>query len=191
MDVRAYKTDLAERLDPSSAEAQAAQLRTLRLERLSPSVLIALFEGIPQLVTIEEPHHAVQFGVQPAAGGFNIDQRHSDGTQILDGAAPNQVTRPLFVPVRQANARVLSIASLRRALFARQNADGMPPQTGGASLAVEVLNPPWRQRFEGTIDHAGGGGTPGFLSSISIAVRVSQPEIKVALQNALQSKVQP
>lgn len=192
MDVRAYKTDLPERLDPSSADAQAAQLRTLRLERLSPSVLIALFEGIPQLVTIEEPHHAVQFGVQPAFGGFNIDQRHADGTQILDGSVPNQVTRPLFVPVRQANARVLSIASLRRALFARQNADNtMPRQTGGASLAVEVLNPPWRQRFEGTIDHAGGGGTPGFHSSISIAVRVTQPEIKVALQSALQSKVRP
>jgi|SRR5579864_3700790 len=192
MDVRAYSADLPERLDPSSPDAQRAQLRTLRLERLSPSVLIALFEGIPALVTIEEPHHGVQFGVEPAAGGFRIDQRHKDGTQILDGTAPNQVTRPLFVPVRQANARVLSIASLRRALFARQNADDMPPETGGASLAVEVLNPPWRQRFEGTVDHGGAGGTsPGFHASVSIAVRVTQSETKTALESAIQSKVHP
>jgi hypothetical protein len=190
MDVRAYSADLPERLDPSSPEAQQAQLRTLRLERLSPSILIALFEGIPTLVTIEEPHHGVQFGVEPVFGGFQIDQRHKDGTQILDGNLPNQVTRPLFVPVREANARVLSIASLRRELFARQNADDMPQQTGGASLAVEVLNPPWRQRFEGTVDHAGQGTSPGFVSSISIAVRVTQADTKAALESAIESEVQ-
>jgi hypothetical protein len=194
MDVRAYRVDLPEQLDPSSADAQNAQLQTLRLERLSPSVLIALFQGIPKLVTLEEPHHGIQFGVEPVFGGFQIEERRADGTQILTGAAPNQVTKPVFVPVRQANARVLSIASLRRALFTAQNSDAtMPKQTGGAALAVEVLNPPWRQRFEGTQDNRGGGGrrSSGFLSSLSVAVRVSQPATRTALQTVLESEAKP
>lgn len=194
MDVRAYSTDIGERLDPSSPDAQKAQLKTLRLERLSPAVMIALFQGIPVLVTLEEPHHGVQFGVEPVRGGFQIDQRHADGTQILTGVAPNQVTKPLFVAVRAANTRVVSITSLRRALYKAQQADAtMPQQTGGASLAVEVLNPPWRQRFEGTKDNRGGGGqqSSGFLSSLPIAVRISQPETKSALQAALKFEVKP
>ncbi len=193
MDVRAYSSDLPEPLDPSSPDAQNAQLRKLRLELLSPSVMIALFQGIPTLVTLEEPHHGVQFGIQPVFGGFQIDQRHADGTQILLGTAPHQVTKPLFVPVRAANTRVISITSLRRALYTAQQSDpSMPQQTGGASLAVEVLNPPWRQRFEGTKDNRGGGGrqSSGFLSSLAVAVRVAQPETKAALQTAIQ-KVKP
>lgn len=194
MDVRAYSTDIPERLDPSSADAQNAQLRTLRLELLSPSVMIALFQGIPTLVTLEEPHHGVQFGVEPAFGGFEIDERYADGTQILTGTAPNQVSKPVFAPVRAANTRVLSITSLRRALFTAQNSDAtMPKQTGGASLAVEALNPPWRQRFEGTKDNRGGGGqqSSGFLSSLPVSVRVSLPETKIALQTAIDTQAQP
>jgi hypothetical protein len=193
MDVRAYNAIIPERLDPSSAVAQQAQLKTLRLERLSPSVMIALFQGVPKLVTIEEPHHGVQFGVQPGFGGFNIDKRHADGTQILVGAAPNQVSEPLFVHVRRANTRVVSIASLRRDLAAAENSDhSMPVQTGGASLAVEVLNPPWRQRFEGTKDNAGGQQKSfGFLSSISVAVRVTKADTRTALETAIHPEVHP
>jgi hypothetical protein len=191
MDVRAYSADLPEKLDPASDVAKNAQLQTLRLERLSPAVMIALFQGIPKLVTIEEPHHGVQFGVEPANGGFEIDERHADGSQILTGGNP----KPLFVPVRKANTRVLSIASLRKALFKAQNADAsMPHQTGGASLAIEVLNPPWRQRFEGTKDNRGGGGQQGsfgFFATLAVAERVIQPETKIALQNAIEFEVKP
>ncbi|HKD78091.1 MAG TPA: hypothetical protein VKH81_00250 [Candidatus Angelobacter sp.] len=191
MDVRAYSVDIPEILQPWTADAQKAQLKTLRLERLSPSVMIALFQGIPQLVTIEEPHHGVQFGVEPVFGGFQIDERGPDGNKVKVGTPPNQKTKPVPVHVRQSNSRVLSIASLRRALFQVPAADHLPPQTGGASFAVEVLNPPWRQRFEGTQDNAGPAGqqSSGFLSSISIAVRVTNDATKVALQSALQSGV--
>ncbi len=182
MDVRAYASDIKEPLDPSTPEAQAAQLDLLRLEILSPSVMIALFQGIPQLVTLEEPHHGVQFGVVPTFTGFEIDRRKADGEQILP-----PVVQP--VAVRQANRRVLSITSLRRSLFQDQNADlSMPKQTGGASLAVEVLNPPWRQRFEGTVDHRGDGQgqtNSGFVSSVSIGLRVAESQTKVALENVI------
>jgi len=183
MDVRAYSVDLQEPLDPSTGDAQEAQLETLRLERLSPSVMIALFQGIPSLVTLEEPHHGVQFGVVPAFGGFQIDLRHADGTEILTGGNP----KPQSVSVRQANARVIAIAALRRALYTAQQGDNtMPVQTGGASFAIEVLNPPWRQRFEGTKDNRGIGPqqSAGFQASLFVGARVLDQATKTAVETA-------
>src|SRR5215471_19346752 len=59
MDVRAYREDIP---DPFNAgDVTDKQLLTLRLERLSASVMLALFQGIPKLVVLEEPHHGVQF----------------------------------------------------------------------------------------------------------------------------------
>ena len=69
MDVRAYKTDLPEPLDTSAPASTAAQLKPLRIERISPAVLIALFDGEPSLVILEEPHHGIRFGVR--ADGAN------------------------------------------------------------------------------------------------------------------------
>jgi hypothetical protein len=183
MDVRAYAVDLQEPLDPSTPDAQNAQLQTLRLERLSPSVMIALFQGIPTLVTLEEPHHGVQFGVLPVAGGFQIDLRNASGSLILTGGNP----KPQSVPVRLGNSRVISIAALRRALYTTQQSDAsMPAQTGGASFAIEVLNPPWRQRFEGTKDNRGTGPqqSVGFQASLFVGARVLDPATKVAVQTA-------
>ncbi|HTY33794.1 hypothetical protein [Mycobacterium sp.] len=70
IDVRAFNKVLpANEGDPNKAglqnwldEAAAAQLATLRLELLSPSVMLGLFDGVPKLVWFEEPHHGVQFG---------------------------------------------------------------------------------------------------------------------------------
>jgi hypothetical protein len=183
MDVRAFDQALPEPLDPSTPLAQNHQLRTLRLERLSPSVMIALFQGIPQLVILEEPHHGVQFGVKPGGFlGFEIFRRQANGEQV-----PSLATDQVFV--REANRRVLDIAGLRRTLAANQQSDStMPVQTGGASFAVEVLNPPWRQRFEGVVDHGQGGqgsGSYGFVSSVPIAVRVANDETLVAVKQLI------
>lgn len=182
MDVRAYRTRLADNLIPSSAEALAQQLVTLRLERLSPSVLLALFQGVPQLVLFEEPHHSVQFGVHARGGGFAIDLRKANGEQIKN-AVDNPI--PLDVPVRAANNRVIAVAELRRRLH-RQRATHpeMPAQTGSAAFAIEVLNPPWRQRFEGTQDNADTGvrGAGGFVSVLLVASRVSQASTTAAVR---------
>lgn len=172
MDVRAYSADIPEtEFDPASAQAQASQLTTLRLELLSPSVLLALFQGIPQLVILEEPHHGVQFGVQsPAAGVFQIDLRNQLGQQIVDG---NSNPIPLNVPFRAANNRVIAVKALYDALANARNAHPtMPAINGSASFAIEVLNPPWRQRFEGTVDQAGAGSSGAFSGFVMIAARV-------------------
>src|SRR5262249_19199329 len=87
VDVRAYRTVIQDNpttgmpFDPNDPQVRAQQLATLRLERLAPSVLLALFEGVPKLVTLEEPHHAVAFGVHRGPRGLVVDLRHPDGTQ--------------------------------------------------------------------------------------------------------------
>jgi hypothetical protein len=183
MDVRAYSQAIPDTpvpFDPSSQEAVAAQLPTLRLELLSPSVMIALFQGIPQLVTIEEPHHLVVFGVHAALDGtLQISLRDKQGNQILNGSNPI----PLDVPMRPGNMRVIDVKALYNALdTAQATHNTMPPINGSASFAVEVLDPPWRQRFEGTVDQAGGGGPVGFVSFLSIASRVTDQATFTAVQ---------
>ena len=198
MDVRAYDIDVPERsnpddpnteLDPSNPDIAKHQLKTLRLELLSPSVMLALFEGIPQLVYLEEPHHGVQFGILDPQqnGNFHMFIRTTTGQQIDSGG--NGITIP--VPVRASNPRVIHIAGLRDQLQAQAGIHNTPPnqmpqQNGSANFAVEVLQPPWRQRFEGTVDNAGNGGGDGrFIGGIMVAKNVQNVTIQDAYKELL------
>jgi len=198
MDVRAYDIDVPERsnpddpnteLDPSDPNVAKHQLKTLRLELLSPSVMLALFQGIPQLVYIEEPHHGVQFGILDPQqnGNFSMFIRNTIGQQIDQGGNPQTIP----VPVRASNSRVIHIAGLRDRLQAQAGVfktppNNMPPQNGSANFALEVLQPPWRQRFEGTVDHAGEGGGDGrFVGGIMIAKNVANVTIQDAYKELL------
>lgn len=176
MDVRAYATDIPEPLDPAAPAVSMQQLTTLRLELLSPSVMLALFQGIPKLVYLEEPCHCVQFGVNPdpQTGAYTIFLRHSDGSQIHE-------TRP--VPVRAGHQRVIHVSALRHDLAQQQKTHAnMPVQNGSAAFAIEVLQPPWRQRFEGTVDHAGEpGGSGRFVSVVMISARVKEAATTTAV----------
>ncbi len=161
--------------DPGAAEwaanATAVQLPTLRLERLSPSVLLALFDGIPQLVWCEEPHHGIQFGVTNSgeAGIFYLD-RHEASGELEPGSQSVQV------PVRAANHRVIAIQQLRNQLNALHDPN-LVPQTGSAALAIEMLQLPWRQRFQGAGSdrHPGSGG---FVAKYSVARVIANPTLQ-------------
>jgi hypothetical protein len=184
MDVRAYNTSsLPVDYDPAQDPAKSAQLTTLRLERLSPGVLIALFQGIPQMVVLEEPHHGVQFGVKEDQNGiFSIFRRDDTGLAYQDQSHPIQV------PVRTANSRVLGIAALRRILMnPSPAAPAIPPQTGSASFAIEMLNLPWRQRFEGTGGQPQFTGTGGFVTNSVIGATIAN----TTLQTQIDQLVKP
>jgi hypothetical protein len=192
MDVRAYSEDLPEPLAAGDPAVLAKQLRTLRLEILSPSVVIALFEGIPALVILEEPHHGVRFAVQPELNGFFINLRVANGELIHVPPPPlpqnPETPVPLQVPVRAANNRVVAVAALRKLLNQQSKTyGGMPAQQGSADFAVEVLNPPWRQRFEGTTDYGHGQGSGGFVGGVNIAVRVTDQATQVAWRQLIAS----
>lgn len=177
MDVRAYKTDVPEPFDPADPQVQLQQLTTLRLELLSPGVMIALFQGVPQLVILEEPHNGVMFGLHVDNGVDKIYLRDATGHQI---EIPPNTTPPnyydLALPFRANNSRVVHVTELRRRL--NQAIAQHPTQvnvTGSASFAIAVLDPPWRQRFEGTADEAGTQSTSGgFVANLQIAQRVAE-----------------
>jgi hypothetical protein len=185
MDVRAFNTVLpANEGDPNNPDfqnwlqqAEAAQLTTLRLELLSPSVLLALFDGIPQLVWCEEQHHGVQFGFNLKNGVEQLDRHMKDGAPEPTGAA-------IPVPMRAGAPRVVAINELRNRLYKAQTSDpNMIPQNSSADFAIALLNPPWRQRFEG----AGGkdGGSGAFVSRFAVANLIAD----TALQDAVKELV--
>ncbi|HTZ43570.1 MAG TPA: hypothetical protein VMB79_06880 [Jatrophihabitans sp.] len=166
MDVRAFSTDLGP--NPTQEQMNEAAIPTLRQDRLSPAVLFALFDGIPQLVWLEEPHHGVQFGVNLPS--YTIPRHTSDGSIEPSG-------QEITVPVRQANPRVLAIQQLRDLLYQDQLADAsLIQQTGSAALAISLLALPWRQRFQGL---GGDGGQGGFVADFPVAQRVSGPTTTV------------
>lgn len=179
MDVRAYKTDIPEPFDPADPEVQPQQLTTLRLELLSPGVMIALFQGVPQLVILEEPHNGVMFGLHVNNGTDMIYLRDATGHQIPIPPVPPPPVSPNYYDIalsfRSTNSRVVHVTELRRRL--NQAIAQHPSQvnvTGSASFAIAVLDPPWRQRFEGTVDNAGTQLTSGgFVANQFIAQRVA------------------
>jgi hypothetical protein len=127
MEVRAYRSSV--------------KLTLLRLERLSPGVLIALFAGVPDRVELEEPHHGMQLGVlDDGSGALVIEPREADGMPASGGLFP------VAVRATDPSLRVLEIAALRHDIIARADA-ALPAQTGSAELAIELMRPPWKEVF--------------------------------------------
>lgn len=153
MTVRAYAGTIPPGADPDTSSS-AQKLPTMRLERLAPSVLFALFGGVPSLIMVEEPHHSVQLGfvrkdssAHPTAvpGDFQVELRLANG-KLADEQVP--------VPFRSgaADLGVVDVATLvQRLAKAAPQHPGMPTEIGPAALALELLQPPWRQRFDSNV----------------------------------------
>ncbi|MCW3843308.1 hypothetical protein ONA70_24705 [Micromonospora yasonensis] len=142
MEVRAWASDSLADV-PSGCDPDAlARLRPdlvvdlLRLERLSPSVLLALFRGVPRLVWLEEPPQSVQFGLEEDGTGWRVPIRDAAGREV--GSVP--------VPMRTGSTvdGVVNVAGLAGALDA---ARPLPHPRGGAAVALSLLQAPSRQRF--------------------------------------------
>jgi hypothetical protein len=114
------------------------QLTLLRMDRLGPDILLCLFDGIPDIVDIEEPREGIQFGIDvnldsnsniegdaDTPSGFTLKMRHMTGDHAgyevgwkedgnpIDNIATSYETS---VPVRKANPQVLHIAALKEAI---------------------------------------------------------------------------
>jgi hypothetical protein len=186
MDVRAFSGDVPAGINPSDIDP-AVMLPLLRLERLSPSVLIALFRGVPKLVWCEEPHHGVQFGIQEnRSGGFFIPVRDASGHLVISGTIANT---QIPLPLRTGGRRVVAVAQVRKDIIkkaqdlsAQPGMPALPAQTGAAGFAISVLNPPWRQRFQGQ----GGEGTGAFTGTIGVTTVLERPALTLAVKELVQ-----
>lgn len=165
LEARAFDRVLPE--SPSEQDMEAARLQLLRLERLSPAVLVALFAGVPKLVWLEEPHHGVQFGVKHEDSRIVVFRRTPTGEADQTGA-------PIQVPFRQGGRNVIHVAKLRERLNV---GGGLPVQTGAAMFALEVLDLPWRQRFQSTGANPVTAGHGGFSSTFTVAARALDPQV--------------
>ena len=147
MQLRAWASDdpaqVPPQADPAVLEAAdpALVVPILRLERLSPSVLLALFAGVPRLLWIEEPHHGVQYGVQVAAGGPTVALRNEAGQDV----GPQ-----IPVPMRAGPGSVPSVVNVSQLAHALDTARPLAAPRGSAALALSLLQAPARQRFSTT-----------------------------------------
>jgi hypothetical protein len=120
----------------------------VRLERLAPAVLLAMFDGIPDVVTLEEPHQGVQFGVDervhPAGPGPEFEVPARDGQPA---AGP--------LPFRPGAPGVVDVAALAQLLGVGDS----------AQLARRLLQFPFRQDFSAIP----GPGDVVFEPSITLA----------------------
>jgi hypothetical protein len=143
LSVRAFTTaDVPSGTDPAQWERDHPEtvVPLLRLERLAPSVLLALFDGVPALVWFEEPHHGVQLGAQVVGDGYQVPLRGPTGDPLH---VPN-----VAVPLRTGPVPgVVDVEALAAAL---DHAAPLGTPRGSAGLALCLLQPPARQRFAAT-----------------------------------------
>jgi hypothetical protein len=122
-----------------------AQLRTLRIERLAPNVLICLFAGIPKLIRLEEPREGIQFGVdgdtRSRTSNVEVKLRNIKG----DNAGRTIPGETVDIPFRNRGKGVVNIAQL-----AKDIGDTHPEfddAADAAQLATQLLQFPYVQNF--------------------------------------------
>lgn len=180
LEVKAYR-------GTGGSATQPEQLQLLRMDRLAPDVLLCIFHGVPTRVDVEEPREGIQFGVdlyragtdglprpdQQVPSGFTVKLRKLRGALAgrnvgASVAVPEPAVRSIPVPVRKSHRRVIHVRELRDrltdALRTSGDADADPQaELTSGELALQVFQPPFRQRFEGN------GGRPGYNAFVQYA----------------------
>jgi hypothetical protein len=154
--VRAYNQEVPD--SEVLPENDARRLRLLRLERLAPAVLLALFDGVPVVVHVEEPRQGIQFGVDLDTGGVGTTGR----VPLRDARTAERLAgQTVDVPFRADSPGVISIAALTAAIAAVPATHVVAPGdpvVSSSELAMQLLQFPYRQVFGPTPAPGGGGG---------------------------------
>ena len=168
--VRAFSVDPDEADDARYGDDDPRRLRLLRLERLAPGVLLCLFDGIPEVVHLEEPRQGVQFGVdmETDGGGTNSSRvtavLHARDRDTFDHVLG---VDPIEVPFRNTPGAtgVVDIAQLERDL-ADLPGTGASDGLDSAEYALQLIRFPFRQVWG---DNETVGYTDVFRATISYA----------------------
>ena len=179
--VRAYSELVPD--DAMLPDGDPRRLRLLRVERLAPAVLLALIDGVPRIVHVEEPRQGLQFGVRPPDG--------DPGGATRQGLVPPRDIRtgePLvpmndktnWVPVRfRPNAPgVLNLRKTRDALLAVQGTN-MGSDVDSAEFAIQLLRYPYRQVFGPTGPQTDPETNPSSTATKAGWAQVFRPQIGV------------
>lgn len=141
--VNAYRAEVAD----TSPQADPSRLQLMRLEQLAPSVLLAIFDGVPEIVHVDEPRHGVQFGVDEAGGSapgnwsytLTVRRNAAVNGDLTESTLPGDT---LQVPFRANAPGVLDMSALQQEIVAR---------VGGAAsaseFALQMIRLPYRQVY--------------------------------------------
>ena len=148
--VRAYARDNL-RLTPKVNDGDVGEehddalgrLGLLRLERLAPAVLLAIFDGVPQVVHVEEPRAGVQFGVDETGDATNAGAEvtlrdPATGEHFADG-------RKVQAQFRRDAPGVMHLAATARLMKDEIRPTG--PDLDAAEFAMQMLQFPYRAVF--------------------------------------------
>lgn len=139
MEVRAYN------------ELQTAPLPLLRMDRLSPGVLLCLFEGIPELVEVEEPREGIMFGVEQEQSDrslylFPRRIQQTNTSNLLDEPQVGreiETDETITVPMRDNGRNVLNVEGLAQEIAHYHN----EADINSTQLATQMLQYPHLQKF--------------------------------------------
>ncbi len=163
--VRAYKTDSAAD-NAVLPESDPNRLKLLRLERLAPAVLLALFDGVPAVVHVEEPRQGIQFGVrltETSPNNFSASVFARDRNTSAN--APGLPTMP--VSFRSGAPGVIDFRRTAET-FRTTPGTNMGATMDSAEYALQMLRFPYRQVF-GDPDTAPPPVSTVFRPTISMA----------------------
>ncbi|WP_194906415.1 hypothetical protein [Catenulispora rubra] len=82
-------------------DAKSATIPALRITRLSPTVLLCLFAGIPASVTVGEPPQGLRFGVEDSGDVPLRSPRDGGAGQPLGAILTSAAPMPVLDPARQ------------------------------------------------------------------------------------------
>jgi hypothetical protein len=127
-------------------------LRLLRIDHLSSTVLIALFDGVARRIEIAEPAHALHFGVTRSPDGQGpprIELRRSSGPG-LGTAPPGEPTVDVVLREEkdeQGGPQVIDIRKTVDELNAGLASAGEPAKLTSATLGVQLVRAQRRAVF--------------------------------------------
>jgi len=165
-------------------DATDTALPILRLEQLSPNVLIGLFAGTAVRFEISEPAHTLRTGVASMSNppSFSVTARDLGLTGLTGGGIGDPTTETAEVPFRVSDPRVIDIGALVTNLeTALQNAGVFPAGSAidAGALAIELLQAPARQDYTYT-------ATASADAQAGMPTRVPLPdEVRAAGRDAL------
>jgi len=123
------------------ASQSGNQLKNLRVESLSPSVLIGIFLGIPDQVEISEPQHSLRFGLDDKG---NTELRNLGTTQT--GGETGNLLSVLDYMRSGAGNRVINIMGLAGQMATELKID--PALFGAADFAIQMIQAPEKITFK-------------------------------------------
>jgi hypothetical protein len=133
------------------ADTQVASptLPIVRLERLAPTILLALFAGLIQHVEIAEPAQHLHFGITSDTGGLTVSVRLIDQARAGEQPAGNP-TAPVSLrpdPNRAVINVTATVAAVTQALAPAYPPPQAVPSLEAAALSLQLLQAPSSQPF--------------------------------------------